>query len=352
LDVIVLFVKNITVDEFESLSDPLVVDVRSPSEYAEDHLPQAVNLPVLSDEERDRVGTIYHQDSQFKARREGAKSICRNAPAIIDEIDDRVSDNQPVVLYCWRGGQRSQSIAIILDRIGYDVHRLEGGYKSYRNTVHDYLQSGDWTQDLITLFGLTGSGKTLLLEELNRQGHSVIDLESSANHRGSAFGGVGLGEQPSQKTFERYLYQSLSNTNGPTFIEGESRKIGRRIIPDQLFDDLVDPPRVWVETSLNKRVQIILNEYPWPESREQLIDRVGNLKERLGAKRVGDLQEKLRNDELESVVETLLTQYYDPAYRRSSPDPEEFEYHLTVGSIEESARKLQLIVDENIAKTG
>lgn len=186
---IVLFVKNITVDEFESLSDPLVVDVRSPSEYAEDHLPQAVNLPVLSDEERDRVGTIYHQESPFKARREGAKTICRNTPAIIDEIDDRVSDNQPVVLYCWRGGQRSQSIAIILDRIGYDVHRLEGGYKSYRNTVHDYLQSGDWTQDLITLFGLTGSGKTLLLEELNRQGHSVIDLESSATTAAQPSGG-------------------------------------------------------------------------------------------------------------------------------------------------------------------
>ncbi len=330
----------ITVGEFRELSDPLVIDVRTPTEYEEDHLPGAINLPVLSDSERERVGTIYNKESEFKARREGAKTICRNVPDIIDEVDGRTGAERPLVLYCWRGGQRSRSLSIILDRIGYDVHRLQGGYKAYRKTVNDYLRNGGWNQPVVTLFGLTGSGKTLLLRELDEQGHSVVDLEEAANHRGSAFGGVGLGDQPSQKTFERRVYEQMRSSGGPIFAEGESRKIGRRIIPDALFDTLIEPPRVWVETPLEKRVDIIVDEYPWPESRGELIDKIGNLKERLGTDTVKDLRKKLEANQLDTVVRTLLEEYYDPAYRRSSPCAGEYDYQLILNDIESSAHEL------------
>ncbi len=332
---------EISIEDTNQLEDPLVIDVRSPSEYAEDHLPGAVNLPVLSDDERDRVGTIHNQDSPFRARREGAKEICRNVPDIIDNIDERIDDrNHPLLLYCWRGGQRSQSLSLILDRIGYQVHRLQGGYKAYRKQVHQYFQDRKWSSPLVIIYGLTGSGKTPFLHRLREGGHSVVDLEGAANHRGSAFGGIGLDEQPSQKHFERRIYQQLEGADPPIFMEGESRKIGRRTIPDPLFQDLIESPRVWLETRMENRVENIAREYPWPECREDLVQAVGNLKERLGTDRVHDLQEKLRQDQLADVIETLLTEYYDPAYEKSCPDREEFDLRIDGEDYDKATQKL------------
>ena len=332
--------ESIDVEELENLSDPLIVDVRSPSEYEEDHLPGAVNLPVLSDVQRDRVGTIYHQESTFRARREGAKEICRNAPEIIDEIDRRIERDRPVLVYCWRGGQRSQSLSLILDRIGYNIYRLEGGYKAYRGLVHEYFQDRAWSSPLVTIYGFTGAGKTLLLEILREKGETVVDLEGAANHRGSAFGGIGLDDQPSQKTFERRLYQEIAQQPGPIFVEGESRKIGRRTIPDPFFDELIEPPGIWLETSLDLRVQRIRDEYPWPECRSELVESVGNLKERLGSTTVEDLQEKLRSNRLEDAIQILLEKYYDPAYEQSSPDPSEYDLQVDGDNLQEAARTL------------
>lgn len=320
--------KRVDVNELSKLDDPLIVDVRSPSEYEEDHLPGAISLPVLDDEERDWVGTIYNQESTFEARREGAKKICRNAPELIDAIDRRVDPERPVLLYCWRGGQRSQSLSVILDRIGYNVHRLKGGYKAYRKTVHQFFENRNWSNPLVTIYGYTGSGKTKLLDRLEREGASTVDLEGAANHRGSAFGGIGLGEQPSQKAFERVVYEQLAGAEPPVYVEGESRKIGRRTIPDLLFEELIEVPRVWVETSLEQRVENICEDYPWPECRDPLIDAVDNLKERMGKDTVSSLQESLREGNLRPVVRELLESYYDPAYEKSCPDRDEFDLRL------------------------
>lgn len=336
---------EITLDQLDDLSDPFLVDVRSPGEYREDHLPGAVNLPVLDDDQRDRVGTIYHQESTFKARREGAKLICANAPDIIDTIDKHASQERPVVLYCWRGGQRSQSLSLILDRIGYNVHRLEGGYKSYRKRVHDYLREGRWDSPIVTLFGYTGSGKTRVLEQLNDQGESILDLEAAANHRGSAFGGVGLGDQPTQKSFERDLYEQLRHAPAPIYSEGESRKIGGRIIPDELFDRVVESPRVWLEVPREVRVENISRDYPWREHREELTEKLTNLTERLGSDRVDSLRSQLRDGNVESVVDTLLTEYYDPAYEKSCPDPDSFDHRISATSPGEATKDLLTVAE-------
>ncbi|MFB6226715.1 MAG: tRNA 2-selenouridine(34) synthase MnmH, partial [bacterium] len=310
---------DISAGEIEDLNDPLIVDVRSPGEYREDHLPTAINLPVLNDAERDRIGTIYHQESEFKARREGAKTICSNVPALIEALEETVGSDDPILLYCWRGGQRSQSLATILNRVGYNVYRLEGGYKAYRSRVNDFFQNADWDEPIVTLFGLTGAGKTTLLDHLDQQGASTVDLEGAANHRGSAFGGIGLGDQPSQKAFERRLYEELRTASGPIYIEGESRKIGKRTIPDSLFEHLKKPPRVWVETDIDRRVTTIRNTYPWQDCEDTLCESIEDLRERLGGTRTDRLKAKLRDGELNFVIRTLLEQYYDPAYRKSSP---------------------------------
>lgn len=331
---------DISLDDFDELTDPLIVDVRSPGEYREDHLPGAINLPVLDDEERDRIGTIYHQESPFKARREGAKTICANAPDLIDVIDEHASRERPVVLYCWRGGQRSQSLSVILERIGYDIHRLDGGYKAYRKRVHDYLRNEDWTGPIVTLFGYTGSGKTRVLERLTDRGHATLDLEGAANHRGSAFGGVGLGDQPTQKTFERHLYTQLRDSPPPVFSEGESRKIGGRILPDALFEQLVESPRIWLEVPLDARIENILSDYPWREHRSELLRKLENLTERLGNDRVESLQSNLRQGNLNTVVETLLTEYYDPAYEKSCPNPQSFDHRITASNPDEAVDAL------------
>lgn len=336
---------DISVDAIDDLENPFVVDVRSPGEFKEDHLPGAVNLPVLDNDERDRIGTLYHRESTFEARREGAKTICENVPEIVDTIDKNASSERPLLLYCWRGGQRSRSLAIILEQIGYNVFRLEGGYKAYRRRVHDFLRNAEWSSPVVALFGYTGSGKTAMLHRLADRGHSTLDLEGAANHRGSAFGGVGLGNQPSQKTFERNLYTQLKDSSPPVFSEGESRKIGRRLIPDPLFDELGDPPRIWIEVPRETRVVNIREDYPWRDHRDTLVEKIGNLRERLGADRVDSLQSKLEEDQLSDVIETLLKDYYDPAYEKSCPDSEQFDYTISADTVGDAVSELDKIAD-------
>jgi tRNA 2-selenouridine synthase len=332
--------KSISHDEIHTLQNPLLIDVRSPGEYQEDHLPGAINLPVLDDDQRGRVGTLYHQESTFEARQVGARLIAGNLPNILETIEERAGADRPVVIYCWRGGMRSESLGVILERIGYPTYRVDGGYKSYRRTVHEYFQNGKWDLEFVSVFGLTGCGKTALLERLSERGQSIVDLEGLANHRGSAFGAVGRDEQPSQKAFENRLYQSLIDLSPPVFIEGESRHVGAVRIPDSLFDEVTSPPRIWMETTLERRVNVIRDEYDWPESREELIDRLDDLRERLGHEQVDKLQDKLSQNRVRPVVRELLESYYDPAYRNSCPDRDDFDLTLNGDDLEQACDTL------------
>lgn len=332
--------ESISPDEVSELDDPLLIDVRSPGEYEEDHLSGAVNLPVLNNEQRDEVGTLYNQSSTFKARQVGARTIAENLPAILETIEERASRNRPVVVYCWRGGMRSESLGVVLERIGYPTYRIEGGYKSYRGRVHEFFQERQWDQRFISIYSLTGCGKTRLLKILRSRDHSIVDLEGAANHRGSAFGSVGLGKQPSQKAFENRLFQQIRAGESPVFIEGESRHVGSLRIPDSLFDEVTEAPRVWLEADLDRRVEIIFDEYQWPEAREELIDHIDNLRERLGHDRVDRLQENLREDNVRTVIRRLLESYYDPAYENSCPPKEEFDLVLDGNDLEQTADQL------------
>ncbi|MCV6592253.1 MAG: tRNA 2-selenouridine(34) synthase MnmH, partial [Silicimonas sp.] len=252
--------------ELTSLVDPVaafdtVIDVRAPSEFAEDHVPGAINLPVLSDEERARVGTIYVQESAFLARKIGAALVARNAAAHIEgPLAGKDGGWRPLV-YCWRGGQRSGSFASILSQIGWRVEVLKGGYQSYRRAVVKALYDDDFPARISLLDGNTGTAKTALLPLLAARDVQVIDLEGLANHRGSALGG--RGDQPSQKMFESRLAAEVAALDParPVVIEAESSRVGRLNVPEGVFRAMKAAPRFQIEAPVAARAAFLCRAY-------------------------------------------------------------------------------------------
>ena len=239
-----------------------VIDVRSPAEYAEDHIPGAINLPVLDNEERARVGTMYTQVSPFEARKLGAALVARNAARHIEEsLMDRPRNYRPLV-YCWRGGQRSGSFTTILRQIGWQAETVEGGYRSFRRLVQEALYKAPWPCPLVVLEGNTGTAKTDLLPLLSEQGLQVMDLEGLANHRGSLFGAM-AGGQPAQKMFETRLAMAREalRPGEVMVVEGESSKIGEVNLPPKLWEAMKAAPRVVVEAPLQARADYLARRY-------------------------------------------------------------------------------------------
>ena len=299
-----------------------VIDARSESEYAEDRLPGAVNWPVLTDAERIVVGTEYKQLSPFTARKRGAMLVLRNIAAHIErEVLARERDWRPLV-YCWRGGQRSGSLATVLGEIGFTVHVLEGGYREFRRQVLAELETRPATLQLQwrVLCGRTGSAKSRLLQALAAQGAQVLDLEGLACHRGSVLGPEPGRPQPSQKAFETAVWQALRafSAERPVYLEGESRTIGRLRVPERLLEQLRAAPCLQVQMALPARVAFLLQDYAhFVVDVDSFCERLQALRELRGAAVVERWQAQAREGALAGVVEELLRQHYDPIYERS-----------------------------------
>jgi len=245
-------------DSFDTL-----IDARSQSEYAEDRMPGAVNWPTLTDEERRLVGTEYKQVSPFIARKRGAAIAARNIAAHIErEVMDKPKDWQPLV-YCWRGGQRSGSMALVLNQIGFRVHVLEGGYREYRRAVMADLEQLPSRFRYRVLCGKTGSGKSRLLAALAGQGAQVLDLETLANHRGSVLGLVPGSPQPGQKQFESRVWDALRHFDPAreVWVESESKKVGELRVPEALIVRMRSAPCVRIELPLDERVKLLMEDY-------------------------------------------------------------------------------------------
>ena len=238
-----------------------VIDVRSPAEFAEDHVPGAINLPVLDNEERARVGTIYKQVSPFDARKIGAALVFRNAANHIETSLFHHDGAWRPLVYCWRGGQRSGSFAWLLREIGWRSDVVQGGYKTYRRLVVDMLHDRTLPYRFVQLGGYTGTAKTELLPLLTARGVQVIDLEGLANHRGSLLGA--MGEQPSQKAFESALASALCRLDParPVLVEAESSKIGQILIPPSLWEGMKVAPWIEVSAPLEARTDYLLRAY-------------------------------------------------------------------------------------------
>ena len=297
-----------------------VIDARSESEYAEDHLPGAVNWPSLNDEERARVGTIYKQDSPFEARKIGAALVAANIARHLErEVLDKPKGWQPLV-YCWRGGQRSGSLALVLGQIGFRVTLVEGGYKAFRGAV--LAQTPEVAQRLRyhVVCGPTGVGKTRLLHALAAAGAQVLDLEGLARHRSSVLGQIPGQPQPGQKAFDTLVWDALRRFDParPVFVESESRKVGNVAVPDALIAAMRASPCLRLELPDEERVALLLEDYAFFVKDPQLFcERLDALTQLRGKAVVGRWQDLVRAGELETVVRELLLTHYDPGYSAS-----------------------------------
>jgi tRNA 2-selenouridine synthase len=298
-----------------------VIDVRSPSEFAEDHLPGAVNWPVLDDDQRRLVGTLYKQVSPLEARKVGAALVARNVAEHLERFGQAQPREWKPLVYCWRGGQRSGSLAWFLGQIGFRTAQLGGGYKAFRATVVRDLETLPLALDLRVVCGRTGSGKTRLLQALRDAGGQVLDLEDLAAHRGSVLGGLPDRPQPSQKRFDTLLWQALREVDPsrPLFVESESKKIGRLRVPETLIQRMRDHGRcLRIEMPDTARVQLLLEDYAFfTHDVEGFCRQLDALLELRGKETVGAWQAAARAGRFAEVFHDLMRNHYDPLYERS-----------------------------------
>jgi len=298
-----------------------IIDVRTPAEFAEDHIPGAINCPVLSNEERITIGTLYKQVSPFEARKLGAALVAKN---IAEHLQTRFHTHpkkwRPLI-YCWRGGQRSGAMSIILAQVGWAAHKLEGGYKAYRRNVLDKLEVLPDSFTFRVICGPTGSGKTRLLNALSDTGQQVLDLEKLARHRGSVLGKLPEQPQPSQKWFDSALLQTLQNLDQDrhVFVEAESNKIGLITLPPALIAAMHASNCLLLETQLDTRVAGLLEDYRhYVDNPEIFIEHLQPLHRFHGTKQLAHWGEQIRAGDFTIMVAELLTLHYDPSYFRAT----------------------------------
>ena len=315
-------VQTITAEEALARLDRFdtIVDARSPAEYAEDRLPGAVNWPTLDDAQRKEVGTVHAQASPFDARKLGAAMAARAIAEHIErELKDKPRDWRPLV-YCWRGGQRSGSLALVLGQVGWQVTVLAGGYRAFRRSVIAALEALPATLDWRVVCGTTGSGKSRLLAALARAGAQVLDLEMLACHRGSVLGLVPGDTQPGQRQFEMRLWDAMRRFDParPVFVESESRQVGRLRVPDALLLRMRASPCLRLELPLAERVRLLMEDYDFfVRDAEAFCARLDALRELRGHATVDRWQHAARAGRFAEVVRELLEQHYDPIYLRS-----------------------------------
>jgi tRNA 2-selenouridine synthase len=304
--------KEITYSESLEIPDTIYIDVRAPEEFALDHVAGAVNIPLFDDGERKEVGTIYRMTGRDDA-------IIRGTAIVGDKLPDLVGSfmqyrDRSIVLMCARGGMRSQSLASLLDSLGLSVYKLRDGYKGYRRHVAEQLASLSLPAPLFVLQGLTGAGKTEIIRKLP----FAIDLEEMAGHRSSVFGGIGIA-QKTQKRFERLLCDRIRELAGAPgiVIEGESRKIGNLHLPDSLHAIMKQSPTILIDTPLERRVDIIYNEYHRHCNDENIPDIVNGLTPKLGKKNADLLTGLYREGNVREFIRIMLEVYYDPLYRHT-----------------------------------
>lgn len=297
-----------------------LIDVRSPAEFAHDCIPGATNAPVLDDEQRARVGTLYVQHSAFEARRVGGPLVAANIARHIEQQFAQMPERWSPLVYCWRGGMRSGAMVTVMRQIGWDAQQLAGGYKAYRSHVVRMIEETSPTLDLRVLCGHTGSAKTRVLQALAGQGAQVLDLESLACHKGSLLGALPGQPQPSQKAFETRLGAAIAalDLSKPVYVEAESSRIGRISVPRPLLERLRDAPCIELQAPLEQRVSFLQRDYAeLAADAKELSERLADLRELHGAAVIEQWQALAASGEHASLTEELLARHYDPHYAKS-----------------------------------
>ena len=310
-------IKHKKIKKWENKTFDTIIDVRSPLEYEEDHIIGSINCPVLNDQERIIVGTIYKKESTFKAKIIGSSLTARNIAKHIEEkFINQQGSWQPLV-YCWRGGQRSKAFSIILSEVGWRTCQLEGGYKKYRNEVINFLNRIGSKLKIILISGKTGSAKTKILQNIKLQGGQILDLENLANHKGSLLGKIPGLKQPSQKLFESKLYHQIKQLDlrKNVYIEAESSKIGNIHIPKTIWAKMIISPRIEIEADLELRSSFLLKDYRYMCENPELIKPIiYGLKNRLSKKLINDWLELITKKLWLDLTKSFLENHYDPSY--------------------------------------
>lgn len=295
----------------------LFVDVRSPSEYRREHIPGSINMPVLDDDARRKVGTLYDEGRADESKLVGVRHVSKKLPEYFERLCRYTREYDHLILYCSRGGYRSTVLTGLLQSLDIPVERLNMGYKGYRKFIREHLPGLIREKNYVILDGMTGCGKTEILKELEERGASVLDLEALANHRGSLLGGVGLGEQPSQKQFESDMYEVLKHADSVVFTEGESPRIGRIVLPKALTEKMRTGRRVRITDSMDRRIRRIYREYVSHRNTRELKDALESMDKYISKENIKSFEEQLERGDVKSVIETLILSYYDPRYRLS-----------------------------------
>ncbi len=327
-----------------------VIDARSEGEFDDDHLPGAINWPSLNDEERKLVGTEYKQISAFDAKKRGAALVAKNIARHLErDVIHKPRDWQPLV-YCWRGGKRSGSLALILDQIGFNVTLVDGGYKAFRAALVADLPQLAAQLSYRVICGTTGSGKTRLLQALAALGAQVLDLEALANHRSSVLGVIPGLPQPTQKAYDSLIWAALKSFDAsrPVYIESESKKVGNVAIPEGLITAMRAAPCLQLDLSEDERVQLLLEDYDFfVKDIAFFCDRLGALTQARGKEVVTSWQTRARNGDVASVVRELLVDHYDPVYLQSMQrNFAQYPARNTIAPANRSVDAMQILAQE------
>ncbi len=326
---------KISINDALTLKDVVFLDVRSEKEFEEDHIPGAINMPILNNEERHIVGYTYKQESKDKAYEIGYKIFDQK----ISEFENLLRNykDKEIIFYCFRGGMRSGCFVDYFLKKGLKVYQIEGGYKKYRELVRDEIKKAILPEKIIVIYGLTGSGKTEIIKKLE----NAIDLEGLAKHRSSLFGGVGL-KPNTQKMFETLLFNELKKNRDYLILEGESRKIGSIILPENVYNAMINAKKLAVTCSIESRARRIVKDY---FTNQEKIDEVKaivpKLTERLSKKKVDELLTLLENKNYFEFSKIMLKEYYDPLYTHYVKDFK-FEKEVSSEDIDEAVK----IIDE------
>ncbi len=343
----------ITYQKSLKLENSIYIDARTKAEYEEATIPGAVNIELLNQEERKIIGTIYKQQSPAEAKLKGVELVSPKIPDLIAKINQLAKKYDNLIIFCSRGGLRSKSLAEFSDLAGIEVYRLENGYKGYRHYIINKLENYKFKGELAVLHGNTGVGKTYILKEMEKMGAEIIDLEGIANHRGSAFGSIGLNEPYNQKYFESLLWEELKKKdkkNGVIFVEAESRRVGHSVIPEFFHLKMKSGADLLITASLQKRVDNIYLEYikDIKSNQEEFIERVLEsltaikkyLIKKAGKESYFKLLELAEKAEFKDLTKILLKEYYDPMYEHSQNKVNNYRAEIKAEDIKKAAQEI------------
>ena len=323
-------INDIGVEQALNLERAMFIDLRSPVEFKDAHIPGALNIPLFSDQERSEVGIIYRYQGPTAAKGKGLEVVAPRLASLVSEIQEKARGNN-LVLYCWRGGDRSNAVAKVLDIMQVDGFRLAGGYKAYRTYVLQELNELPRGR-MVVIHGLTGTGKTAIIKQMAEDGWPAADLEGLANHRGSVFGGLGLGEQPGQKLFDSLLYETLIQFADHRYliVESESKKIGSVFLSDNLYAKMKKGLHVLIYDNLENRVNRLHREYVenTGNNNDDFLACMQGLTRYFGKTKTNELTKLIKESKLWEAIRVLLTEYYDPLY--GYPSSSDCHYDLSL----------------------